>query len=108
MDGKPTELGSGFAAALVCGHKGELCATQLSPELVLRAVSPLHQVVGSDGKLWSSASLVSPCNGSLALIPFWHSLYFQALPCPQKTLTWLKQVSSESQHLPPHRICAGA
>lgn len=49
MDGKPDELGSGFAAAQVHGHKGELCATQLFLELVLRAVSPQHQVVGSDG-----------------------------------------------------------
>lgn len=43
----------------------------------------------------TSASLALPCNGDTLSSPllsfsFCTLLYFQGLPCPKKTLSWLK------------------
>lgn len=82
-------------------REGELCIVQPSPELVLRAINLRYRVVVSHENSSSrnaallmeknSASLTLPCNGGAFSLP---SLFapsvFRGLPCPKKTLSWLR------------------
>lgn len=82
-------------------REGELCILQPSPELVLRAINLQYRVVVSHENSSSryaallmeknSASLTLPCNGGAFSLPspFAPSV-FQGLPCPKKTLSWLR------------------
>lgn len=84
-----------------CRRKGELCVLQPSPELASRAINLQYRGVVSHENSSSgygallmektSASLASPCNGGAPSLPsLFAPLYFQGLPCPKKTLSWLK------------------